>query len=162
MARCKIQAKKCRFNKAEIEERLIEQLIIGTRERKVEEVLLRKAEKLKLDKAMDIARTREATVNDMKSLEQQGGSACTRDTNIDAIKQDINPQCGKCGRRRDLKCPAQGTRCRKCNQWNHWEQVCRNKQARGWKTKFEPHLLTLHDMVCLYNLESRLLHNISS
>ena len=26
-------------------------------------------------------------------------------------------------------------RCRKCNQWNHWEQVCRNKQAHDRKAK---------------------------
>jgi len=36
---------------------------------------LGKDEKLKLDKAMDIARKREATVNDMKSLEQHDASA---------------------------------------------------------------------------------------
>ena len=87
---------------------------------------------------MVIAKTREATVNDMKSLEQQGGSTCTRDNNIDAIKQNTNPQCGKCGLNHGKKCSLQSTRCRKCNQWNHWEQVCRNKQTRGRKTKFEP------------------------
>ena len=59
MARCKMQAQKCRFSEAELEERLIEQLIIGTRERKVQEVLLGKDDKLKLDKTMYIARTRE-------------------------------------------------------------------------------------------------------
>ena len=54
-----------------------------------------KDDKLKLDKAMDIARKKEATVNDMKSIEQQqGASASSRETNIDAINQ--NPQCGKC------------------------------------------------------------------
>ena len=36
MARCNIQAQKCRFSEAEIEDRLIEQLIIGTREPKVQ------------------------------------------------------------------------------------------------------------------------------
>lgn len=55
MARCKLQAQKCRFSEAEMEKRLIEQLIIGTRERKVQENLLGKDEKLKLYKAMDIA-----------------------------------------------------------------------------------------------------------
>ena len=137
LARCKIQAQKCRFSDAELEERLIEQLIIGTCERKVQEVLLGKDDKLKLDKAMDIARTREATVNDMKSLEQQGASASIRshDTNIDAVRQNSNPKCGKCGLSHGKKCPAQGTRCRKCNQWNHWEQVCRNKQAQDQKAK---------------------------
>ena len=52
MARCKIQAQKCRFSEAEIEDRLIEQLIIGTREPKVQEALLGKDDKLKLDKAI--------------------------------------------------------------------------------------------------------------
>ncbi|XP_068757879.1 uncharacterized protein [Montipora capricornis] len=118
MARCKIQAQKCRFSEAEHEERLIKQLIIGTRERKVQEVLLGKDDKFKLDKAMDIARTKEATVNDMRSLEQQGASARPHDTNIDAVKQNSNPKCGKCGLSHGKKCPAQGTRCRKCNQWN--------------------------------------------
>ena len=89
MARCKLQAQKCRLGKAEFEERLIEQLIIGTRERKVQEFLLKKDDKLKLDKAMDLARTREATVNDMKSLVLQGAS--TVETNIDAVRQNSNP-----------------------------------------------------------------------
>ena len=46
--------------------------------------------KLKLDKAMDIARTREDAVIDMKSLEQRGASASARshDTIIDAIRQN--------------------------------------------------------------------------
>lgn len=55
MARCKLQAQKCRFSEADMEKRLIEQLIIGTRERKVQENLIGKDEKLKLYKAMDIA-----------------------------------------------------------------------------------------------------------
>ena len=53
MARCKKQAQKCRFSEEEIEDRLVEQLIIGTREPKVQEALLGKEDKLKLDKAMD-------------------------------------------------------------------------------------------------------------
>ena len=71
MARCKKQAQKCRFSEAEIEDRPIEQLIIGTREPKGKEASLGKDDKLKRDKAMNIARKREATVNDMKSLEQR-------------------------------------------------------------------------------------------
>ena len=109
MARCKIQAQvPVQYSEAEIEDRLIEQLIIGTREPKVQEALLGKDDKLKLEKAVDIARKREATVNDMKSLGQQGASARSRETNIDAINQ--NPQCGKSGLDHGKKCPAQGTR----------------------------------------------------
>ena len=139
LARCKIQAQKCRFSEAKLEERLIEQLILGTCDRKVQEVLLGKDDKLKLDKAMDIARRKEATVNDMKSLEQQGASAHPHDTNIDAVKQNSNLKCGKCGLSHGKKCPAQeGTRRRTCNQWNHWEQVCRNKQTQDWRAKPSP------------------------
>ncbi|XP_015779930.1 PREDICTED: uncharacterized protein K02A2.6-like [Acropora digitifera] len=80
--------------------------IIGMRERKVQEVLLGKDDILKLDKAMDIARTKEATVNDMKSLEQQGASARPHDTNIGAVKQNSNHKCGKCGLSHGKKCLA--------------------------------------------------------
>ena len=85
---------------------------------------------------MDIARTREVTVNDMKSLELQGASAGTGEANIDAVRQDSHPQCGKCGLHHGKECPAYGTRCRKWKQYNHWEQVCnRNKQAHGQQTR---------------------------
>lgn len=82
---------------------------------------------------MDIARTSEATINDMKSFEQQGAS--TPETNIDAISQNSSSKFGKCGLNHGRKCPAYGARCRKCNQWNHWQQVCRNKQTQDRKTK---------------------------
>ena len=101
LARCKIQARECRISEAEIEDNLIEQVIIGTRKPKVQEVLFGKDDKLKLDKAMDIARKGEATVNDMKSLGQQGASARSRDPIIDAINQ--NPKCWKCGLNHEKK-----------------------------------------------------------
>ena len=69
MTRCKLQAKKCKFrDNTDIEERLIEQLIIGTRHRKVQEKLLGKDGDLKLDDALDIARTCEATMVHMEQL----------------------------------------------------------------------------------------------
>jgi len=83
MARCKIQAQRC--SKAEIGDRLIEELIIGTREPRVQEALLGKDDELKLDKAMDIAK------------KQQGVSARSRETNIDAIRQNQNTQWRKYG-----------------------------------------------------------------
>jgi len=78
------------------------------------------------------------TVNDMKSLEQQGASARGRETNVDAIRQNQNPQCGKCGLNHGKNCPAQGTRCRNCNQWNHWQHVCRKKQTTDRRNKPPP------------------------
>ena len=70
LTRCRNQAAKCRFrDKAESDERLIEQLIVGTKHKKVQERLLEKGEQLTLDKAIDIARTYEATVSQMEQLE---------------------------------------------------------------------------------------------
>ena len=135
MTRCKIQAQKCQRSEAELKERLIEQLVTGTRKRKVQDVLSGKGNKLKLNKAMDIARTREATINEMKCLEQQGASVLTRVTYIDDIRQTPSPQCGECRLSHGKRCPTQGTGCRKCNQWNHWEQVCKNKQTQDCRTK---------------------------
>ena len=157
MTRCKLQAQKCRFTDIELEERLIEQLIIGTREREVQEVLLGKDEKLKLDKAMDIARMREATVNDMKSLALQGAAAV--ETNIDAIRQNANPQFGKCGLQHGKKCPAFGIRCRKCKQYNHWEQVCRSKRMQDRQSR-SPALLPLSDRRLLDKTKQSKIHTV--
>ena len=69
MTRCRNQATKCKFhNVTETEECLIEQLIIGTKHKKVKERFLKKGEKLKLDIATDIARTWEATISHMERL----------------------------------------------------------------------------------------------
>ena len=69
----------------------------------------------------------------MKSLALQGASAV--ETNTDALKQNFNLQCGKRGLHHGKKCPAYGTRCRKCRQYNHWEQACRNKQAHDRQSR---------------------------
>ena len=37
-----------------------------------------------------------------------------------------------------IKCPAQSSRCRKSNQWNHREQVCRNRQVQNQKSMSPP------------------------
>ena len=69
MTRCKLQVKKCKFqDNTNIEERLIEQLILGTRHKKVQEKLLGKDGDLRLDEALDIARTCEATMVRMEQL----------------------------------------------------------------------------------------------
>ena len=106
---------------------------------------------------MDVARTREATVNDMKSLALQGAAAV--ETNIDAIRQNANPQCGKCGLQHGKKCPAFGTRCRKCKQYNHWEQVCRSKQIQDRQSR-SPALLPLSDRRPLDKTKQSKVHTV--
>lgn len=147
MIKCKLQAQKCHFSKVELEERLTE-LISGTHEGKVQEVLFGKEERLKLDKAMDIARKGEATVNNMTSLALQSGSAV--ETNIDAVRQSSNMQCGKCGLHHEKKCLTYeigagsagntiiGSKCAeisKCKIDNSDHRLNRNLKAKKHKTR---------------------------
>ena len=58
LTRCRNQATRCRFrDNEESDERLIKQLIVGAKHKKVQERLLEKGEQLTLDEAIDIART---------------------------------------------------------------------------------------------------------
>ena len=69
VAGCKLQAKKCKFrDNQETEERLIEQVITGTRHSELQKLLLSKGIELTLQEAL------EASLNHMKQMaEIQGG-----------------------------------------------------------------------------------------
>ena len=129
MTRCRNQATKYKFRDAtETEERLIEQLIIGTKQKKVQERLLEKGEKLKLDIATDIARTNEATISHMERL------TGVRQHDVHTVRSDNqrNPQkCLNCGREHPEKprnkCPAFDTECGNCGKPNHWARVYRSR-----------------------------------
>ncbi len=95
---------------------------------------------LALNKAIDTARTQEATSN---QLQDKRGS---QDTTVNALRHIGNTwkrpaqdppksqetRCGHCGNFHDISaqslCPAHGTRCKACGNWNHWSQVCRSTQ----------------------------------
>lgn len=130
MTRCRNQATKCKFRDlVETNERLIEQLIIGTKYKKVQERLLSKGESLTLDEAIDVSRTYEATLIQLGQLD----SGKVRD--IHGIKGDNKPKkCTNCGGEHLVKpkskCPAFGTECNVCGKANHWARVCRSKPRR--------------------------------
>ena len=130
MSKCRTQVQKCKFSEQEMNDRLIEQLIVGTRLKKVQEILLSKDEKLTLDTALDIARTQEATEANMKSLRSQA-------VNVDAVKKQGQSRCGNCNwSHPPRKCPAYGTTCKECGKPNHWAVVCRSKKYKqSWKGK---------------------------
>ena len=142
IARCRIQAQKCKFKEQEIKERLIEMIIIGTRHKKAQEVLLGKDEKLTLDAALDIIRTQEATEANMKSLYNVHHPTA----NVDVVKKQQNHVkaqnlhvCQYCGLHHPpRKCPAYGTRCKGCNGMNHWQSVCRRSQQKPINTERKP------------------------
>lgn len=130
IARCKIQARKCKYTDAALHEKLIEQLILGTRHKKIQESLLKKDETLTLDTALDIARTYEATQMQLEELTNTGN------VNVNYVRKHKSqsgtnvkyPQCGKCGlNHKEGDCPAKGTKCSNCGKLNHWKRVCRSK-----------------------------------
>ena len=140
MSRCKLQAKQCKFNDQERSNRLIEQLIVGTRHKKIQEQLLGKDEKLTLDQAMDIARTHEATQSHMTQLHGSHPDTSIHEQFIRQPKGNhgnvVNARtCDFCSRRHPAgrdKCPAYGTVCKTCGQRNHWSRSakCRPRSER--------------------------------
>ena len=130
MTRCKLQAKKCKFrDNTDIEERLIEQLIIGTRHRKVQEKLLGKDGDLKLDDALDIARTCEATMVHMEQLlGEKTVSAISRKPppkKTGPVKEKFCKRCGLThSKYLSESCPAWGSTCHVCGKANHWGKMC--------------------------------------
>ena len=57
MTRCKLHALTCKFNQAELKERLFGQVIVGTRLPNLQKELLAKYENLTLDEALNVGRT---------------------------------------------------------------------------------------------------------
>ena len=113
MTRCKLQALKCKFNQVELEERLIEQLIVGTRLPELQKELLAKDENLTLDQALNIGRTHEASISHMSQLRgMQAG------TDVHYVRTVNKSNCHSCGRQHTMKerCPDHGSTCGKCGR----------------------------------------------
>ena len=125
MTRCRNQATECKFRDVtDVGERLIEQLIIGSKHKKVQERLLSKGESLALDEAMDNCRTYEAMLTQMSQLDSG------QKKEIYGIGRDSKRRkCGNCGVEHLIKpknkCPAYGIECKMCGKDNHWARVCR-------------------------------------
>ena len=154
ICRCRNVASKCKFSDAaETDTRLMEQLIIGTRYKAVQEKLLEKGDRLSsLDEAMDIARTHEATVTQMAELSGAVGGHTHAQSDVDVIKsghykkpsqstrtktsvlQSSSPsfakKCQYCGKECHDRsvCPAKAATCHFCRKVGHFQHVCRQKQ----------------------------------
>lgn len=133
VSRIKLQAFKCKFrDDQEIQERVIEQLIIGTKHTEVQKDLLAKDDKLTLDQAIDISRSHEASIEHMRQLTAATETATTTATakaasDVHAINR--TQKCNFCGLdhkpRPRSKCPAYGSTCSACGKPNHWRVVCK-------------------------------------
>ena len=112
MARCKLQALKCKFSQNEAEERLIEQLIVGTNLSELQKELLGRDDKLTLEQALNIGRTHEASISHMSQLQ----GVQTRQADIHYVKTGGKTSCYFCAgsHPKNGRCPAFGTLCKRC------------------------------------------------
>jgi hypothetical protein len=110
------------------DDHMIDALIYGTSSKVVQSKLLQKDDGLTFDQAMEVARTEEATQQQMEDLSEKTVHAYTH-TRPQAPK---NKLCGKCGREHAssprTKCPAFGTTCSSCGKRNHWATLCGQKK----------------------------------
>ena len=128
MSRLKLQAYTCEFrDDTELQERVIEQLIAGLTSADLQKELLGKDKSLTIDKALEIARTFEATQSHMAQLArvQPGRSV---DVVTARQMQNLCPNCGVHHAQQPRQaCPAFGTNCNRCGKLNHWRKCCRSK-----------------------------------
>ena len=86
---------------------------------------LLKKSTLTLDKAVEICKINEQSVQASSALKQKKAAE------VDVIEKQHTTMktCQKCGRKHGYgRCPAHGTTCDSCGGKNHWSSVCRNKK----------------------------------
>jgi len=126
--RCEAQAKRCKFTETEHGSRVMEQFMNGIYSNDLQRSLIMEGEDIRLSKAIDIARSFEATIRDTRDMRAK---TVSQDLNVDAVRQNFrrasNP-CKKCGRAHNKyspqSCPAYGARCNTCGKMNHWQKMC--------------------------------------
>ena len=111
IARLKNPAAKCEFrDNAEVEDRVLDQLIWGSSNADVQKSLISRDKSLTLGVAIEIARSHEATSKPMKTLAGSSKSH-QEDRSVDAIcKEQEREFCDNCGKQHPRnECPAYGT-----------------------------------------------------
>ena len=89
---------------------------------------------LTLERAIEVARVDEDSVQQLKEMtdETEQGVHAVKKRNWrhkDSKSNAATHTCGRCGRQHgDAPCPAIGKVCRKCNAKNHFEKMCRSKK----------------------------------
>ena len=137
---------------AEPDDILIDAIIAGVHEKRVQERLLDKGEDLTLAKALEIPQQYEMSQKQMKIVRDD--AECSQVSAVSAkpkkfshnkrthypdrptlAQQKITANCTSCGKQSDHrcnkgKCPAKGSTCSHCNKPNHWMAVCRKRAVQ--------------------------------
>ena len=131
---------------------LVDVFIFGLHLKSVQSALLKEGKDLTVEKALQVARTEEAT---RQQIEVIRGDRDKKTVNYVTKRRQANPlqenqmqkppnnkKCGNCGRQHEKgACPAKGARCNSCGKMNHWAKVCRSNKTppkappRGTRTK---------------------------
>ena len=125
--RCRALALKCKFK--DIEERLIDQLITGTRVNESRKELLKQDEKLKVEDALQICRTHEASEAHMHAFEQAGAANANKIDFIGKRQNEKRPNqvtnCKFCAKDHAYgRCQAYYDTCEQCGLVGHWKVRC--------------------------------------
>ena len=126
--RCRALSLKCQFKC--IDERIIDQLILGTKNSDARKDLLKGAADLKLEDALKICRTHEAAQVHLVAFEKADGAKSA--AQIHLVRREHPQQrgdirdCRYCGEDHMRgKCPAYKDRCEHCGRKGHWKIKCR-------------------------------------
>ena len=129
----KLLVKDCEYGQAE-DDIVRDRIVFGTKSAKVREKLIDIGSDLTLERAIEVARVDEVSVQQLKEMtdETEQGVHAVKKKNWrhkDSKSSAATHTCGRCGRQHgDAPCPAMGKVCRKCNAKNHFEKMCRTKK----------------------------------
>lgn len=137
VTRCLTQVKKCEFrDQEECDQRVIDQLVSGTRYPDLQKELLKQEKDMTLEQAIKLSKTHEAS----QEYAQQMTNATP--SSVHSIHHSRNPQraCKFCGGQHPIKrredCPAYNSECNACGKVGHWKSVCRStRDSQGARPK---------------------------
>lgn len=141
----RVIAKNCAHDEITPDEILRDRLVLGVRDEKVRERLLR-VNDLSLSKAIDICKAAEQTSQQLKLItsgtDESVGAVRTEPKNDLKNEPPQNtrrprdppihrPECRFCGYHHgNRQCPARGQTCHKCGQKNHFQSKCRSTNPK--------------------------------
>ena len=96
LAKCRLQAQKCKFSdEPEMEERIIDQIIAGTKFPELEKQRLSKNEAMTMSEVLNTCRSYEASINYMRQMDELQGKCSNQMSAIKHRLEDTD-NCGKC------------------------------------------------------------------
>ena len=148
IVRLRQKAETCEFGDANaVNIQIRDQIIEKCRKHELRRKLLEKGRALTLQQVRDISRafedseqqasTIEGAVQQINKLSVKSKTGGMKSKFRTGPKKPMKVICYSCGHeghmRKDPKCPAKGKQCRKCKQFNHFQEMCRTQTFREKK-----------------------------